>query len=802
MQTLLTGVEGEDAESCPTSSQVGISKIDVYGSGSFTEPIFNMAPPPGVPAQLGLYAGPFSVVVNIGVRSDGDYGLNSLIEGISSFEEVIASETTIWGDPGSPDHDTERLTIYEAAQGSSNSPPRESGLPVELPFLSNPTHCGEAQKVFVETDSYQEPGRFDRREASLPSLVGCGALGFAPEFSATPTTREAASPSGLDVDLKIPQDETLNGRATSQLRGAVVTFPEGMTLAAGAAEGLESCNDAQVGYQVSPPPPSSCPPASKLGTAEFDVPQLPRTIEGAIYQRTPATGDLFRVWLVADELGVHVKIPGDIHLDRVTGQVSSIFLGTPQVPLRELELHIFGGAHGPFATPSACGTYETRYEFTPWSGTRPVVGDTPMTIDQNCTTGGFRPTITAGTENPTAGVFSSFILRLDRQPDEQNLQGLELTLPKGVLAKLNGVQLCADSLAASGNCPVASQVGSAKVASGPGTAPLWLPQAGREPISLYLAGPYRGAPYSLVVRAPAQAGPFDLGTVVVRQALFVDPETAQVTVKSDPLPQILEGVPITYRTLYAVIDRPQFTLNPTNCEPQTVSARLTSPAGMSASPSSPFQVASCASLAFRPRLKLDLKGSAKRLGHPALKAVVTYPKSGVNANIARVQVNLPHSEFLDQGNLNKTCTKPVLLAGNCPKTSIYGKAKAWTPLLERPLEGPVYLVGGYGYKLPALVADLNGQIRLLLVGKVDSGPNKGIRSTFESVPDGPVSRFILEMKGGSRYSLLENSENLCKEPQRAIAKFTAQSGKVDDLKPLVGNACGHAGKRSKGRKSK
>jgi hypothetical protein len=287
---------------------------------------------------------------------------------------------------------------------------------------------------------------------------------------------------------------------------------------------------------------------------------------------------------------------------------------------------------------------------------------------------------------------------------------------------------------------------------------------------------------------------------VVRNALFVEPETAQGRVVSDPFPKIIDGVPLRLRSIEVRLDRQDFTLNPTNCEPMSVAAKITSTGGAGSSPTVPFQVGGCKNLGFKPQLKLSLKGSTKHAGHPALRAVLTYPK-GSYANIARAQVNLPHSEFIDQGNLNKTCTKPVLLAGNCPASSVYGNVRAWTPLLEKPLEGPVYLVGGYGYKLPALVAELDGQIKVLLVGKVDSGKNHGIRNTFEAVPDAPVERFELQLKGGPKYSLLENSENLCKKPQKAIANFTAQNGMVENLKPTIANECGkkkhHKGKGKK-----
>jgi hypothetical protein len=389
-------------------------------------------------------------------------------------------------------------------------------------------------------------------------------------------------------------------------------------------------------------------------------------------------------------------------------------------------------------------------------------------------------------------------MHLTRKDDEQEFSSLDATLPTGFTAKLAGVPYCSDAAIAaaagksgaaeqaSPSCPAASQIGSLTTGAGPGPNPYYV--SGKA----YLAGPYKGAPISLAFITPAVAGPFDLGNVVVRAAAFVDPETAQVTVKTDQVPQILDGVPLGIRSIAVKVDRQGFALNPTNCEAKSINLNVSGASGASANPSNSFQVGDCDKLAFGPKLKIQLKGATRRIGHPALKAVVTAGPG--EANIGRAQVNLPHGEFLDQGNLNKTCTKPVLLEGRCPKKSIYGKAKAWTPLLDKPLQGPVYLVGGYGYKLPALVAELNGQIRVVLKGKVDSGPNKGIRNTFEAVPDAPVSRFVLEMKGGPKYGLFINSENLCHKPQRAIARFTAQNGLVDQTKPVIANQCGKKGK--------
>ncbi|MFL5897746.1 MAG: hypothetical protein ACJ76D_04705 [Solirubrobacterales bacterium] len=774
---------------CPNASQVGVTKLRLYQFEQtfFTEPIYNMTPPGGdTVARLGVYAASIPTFINVGVRSDEDYGLAAHLEGLPANALLISATTTIWGVPAAASHDTERQTPAEAFNGVSSSPPRPPGGD-PAPFLSNPTRCGVPQEVSVSADSYQLPDpEFPKNSstarASLPQTHGCDELEFHPSLTVTPTSREAAVPSGLEAELSMPQNETVDGLATSQLRDARVTLPEGMTLASGAADGLASCSAQQVGYKTLAA--SACPEAAKIGSAEVDVPALSRILHGAIYQRTPESGHLFRIWLVTDELGLHLKIPGDIRLDPFTGQVTSIFLENPQAPLRNLKLHFKGGPRAPLANPGACGLYQTSYEFAPWSGTPTVLGKTAMTIDQGCDTGGFSPLLSAGAINPTAGAFSPFALSLISQTGEQNVSDLEVSMPPGLLAKLAGVAVCQEPQASSGDCPAASQVGRATVASGPGPSPLWIPQPGKAPTAIYLSGPYKGAPYSLSVKVPAQAGPFDLGTVVTRAGIYVDPETTQVTVKSDPLPQLLEGVPVTYRTIHVDVDRPGFTLNPTNCEPMAVRARASSIHGAVANPSSRFQVGSCARLPFKPELSLTLTGSTKRGGHPALRAVLRARRG--DANIARAVVGLPHSEFLAQEHIRTICTRVQFAAGTCPAGAVYGRARAISPLLDQPLEGPVYLRSS-SHPLPDLVVDLHGPIRVVLVGRIDSFKG-GIRSSFDAIPDAPVTKFVLSMQGGKK-GLLVNSRFLCVSTNRAGVSLTAQSGKTARQRPALRDAC-------------
>jgi uncharacterized repeat protein (TIGR01451 family) len=783
---------------CPASTQIGTVEFNVLGAAGLVnavEPLFNLEPPAGVPAEVG-----FSIAGTTRVHAQG--GLSGTFRLSSVSSEILAKfpvpgiRVELWGNPSDPRHDYHRQPLScgrpEGERGGCSVPAATEAL------LTMPTSCRtplalEAAAGGWEGSSTRGEASFTTTTGQTETVGGCERLSFEPTVSVKAQAAGTATPTGLAFNLQVPQNEGVRGLATATLKRVSVQLPEGFTVNPGLANGLSACSQEQIGLGNNSP--AACPNASKIGSAEIETPLLETPLKGSVYlaeQTNNPFGTLLALYLAVEGEGVVIKLPGRVDLDPSTGRLTTTFDDNPQLPFDELRVNFNGGDGGARAdliTPNKCGTYKARTELTSWASSTPVVLETPMTVSQGCATGGFRPGLVAGTSNPAAGRYSPFTLRVTRADGEQNLSRITTVLPDGLLAKLAGVTLCPDAQVASGDCPADSQVGSTTTGVGAGSSPLYIAQPGKAPTAVYLAGPYKGAPYSLVVKVPAQAGPFDLGTVVVRVALDVDPFTAQVTATSDPLPQILEGIPVAYRDVRIEMDRSQFMLNPTSCEPMQILSTLVSDAGATASPSSRFQVAGCSGLAFRPSLKLSLRGSTKRAGHPGLKAVLTYPKKGEFANIRRAQVNLPHSEFLDQGNLNKTCTRPVLLEGKCPRTSIYGKAKAWTPLLERPLEGPVYLVGGFGYKLPAMVAELGGQIRVLLKGKVDTGPNKGIRNTFEAVPDAPVSRFVLELKGGRKYSLLENSENLCSKRQKGIARFVGQNGAVDRFEPVIRNDC-------------
>jgi hypothetical protein len=523
-------------------------------------------------------------------------------------------------------------------------------------------------------------------------------------------------------------------------------------------------------------------------------------IEGAVYQRTPEPGHLFRFWLVSDELGVHLKLPAEISTNSLTGQVTTLFLGiqslggNPQVPVAEIKLRIPEGPRAPLATPPHCGTYQTHYEFIPWSGKAPTVGDTPMQITSGCEKGKlFSPDLSAGSLISFGGAFTPFTMTLARQDGEPNPATLQVHLPQGLLAKLGGVPLCGDTDAATGNCPASSQIGTIAAASGVGPLPLWIPQPGKSPTAIYLSGPYKGAPYSIVAKVPAQAGPFDLGTIVNRSGIYVDPNTALATVKTDPLPQMIgaeqgAGVPVLLRVLHVNINRPEFTLNPTSCATKQISATVQAGNGAVANPTTPFQATNCARLSYTPKLKLSFKGSTKRSGNPAVSATLTQPAG--QANTAATTVILPSSEFIDQSHINNPCTRVQFNANECPPGSILGHVKAISPLLDQPLEGPVYFRSNGGEReLPDIVADLNGQIHIILVGFIDSVHKKGsevsrVRTRFMNVPDAPVTSFKISFFGGKK-GLIENHVPLCKKPRRVGVSFTAQNGRTQNTEPAI-----------------
>lgn len=760
------------AEGCPPETQVGIAEFKAWGVGSELKgPVFNLTPGQDQPALFGIKPSPvLYTYLEVEVTPDGE------LVAVSDENPIVApvtfADVTMWGVPA--DH---------------------TGAGARVRFMTNPTNCSQPFEPHLDALAYE--GNTDSAAVSEAPRSGCENVPFAPAMQVTPSTSEAGAPSGLEFRLSVPQTKDPDAIATAHVKDVKMTLPAGMRVSAASANGLGSCAPDQFGYHQSTP--ISCPLDSKVGTVEVKTPLLAEPMVGPVYvakQNDNPFNSLLALYMAPEGQGARIKLAGKVDLDPRTGQVTTTFLDNPQQPFEELRVTLKGGAGAPLVLPNDCGTYAATAELTSWA--RPGEA-TPLSssfpVDQGCgKASAFTPGFDAGTANPTAGAFSPFTLRVTRPDGQQNVERIEATLPEGMLAKLAGVPLCPDAAAASGTCPAASQVGRTTVGVGAGPNPGFAPEPGKAPTALYLGGPYKGGPYSLIAEVPAQAGPFDLGTVVLRNALRVDPTTAQVTAISDPLPQILQGVPIEYRDVRVEVDRPQFTVNPTSCATTQVDGRIGSAAGATAAVSDGFGVSGCGRLAFKPRLTLRLSGGTGRTGHPALRAVLTQP-AGDNAGVESVTTVLPRSQFIDNAHIKGPCTRVQFNEGACPPKSILGYARAYTPLLDQPLEGPVYFRSNGGERqLPDLVADLNGQIHLTLVGFIDSVKKKGenvsrVRARFLTVPDAPVSKFVLNMFGGER-GLLQNSANLCETPQRAVVRMDGQNGKTHDFRPRVGVRCG------------
>jgi hypothetical protein len=816
--------EGVPIPNCESSTQVGVVKAVLPGIGEARGPLYNIAPPPGVAAQFGFSSTGLVVAPAASLRGESDFGVRAIANSLPV--EFTSATVTIWGNPADPTHDFERG--HKKGGEESDSP--------ELAFWTLPTVCGEAPQFTVSADSKLAPGAFVSETAPLSGpggqaqpLSGCEAVPFSPSALAATTTSAAGSPSGLDFSLTLPNEGLLAPKGVSETEPEKLLFslPAGITANPAVASGLGACTPAQIGllsavgqrparFDEAPP---ACPSSSKLGTLVARTPLLDEAAEGSVYLATPHQNpfaSLLAVYIVAEvpARGVLVKLAGEVQLDPVTGQLTTSAEGLPPLPYSDLQLHLREGARAPLITPTACGAYNATARLYPFSGggSSFVEQTIPLTISSGAEGGACvsseaqlpnAPTLVAGSTAPLAGAYAPFVFKLSRPDRSQRFAEILATPPPGLTGKLAGIPYCpAAAIAAararsnegdgaleltSPSCPAASRVGTVTAGAGAGPSPYYTQGA------VYLAGPYQGASLSFVTIAPAIAGPFDLGVVVVRLGLYLNEETAQITVKGDPLPQSLQGIPLDIRSVAVDLDRDGFALNPTNCQTLAVGASVISLSGQAASLQRPFRVGGCRDLAFKPKLALSLKGATRRDGHPALKAVLTQPAG--QANLARTSVALPPSEFIDNAHIGNPCTRPQFAAEKCPAISLLGKARAYSPLLEKPLEGNVYFRSNGGAReLPDVVADLRGQVHLVVVGFVDAIHKKGseasrIRTTFATVPDAPVSKVVIELKGGKEHGLLVNSANICKVPNRAIAQMAGQNGKRLDFKPTIATSC-------------
>jgi hypothetical protein len=821
-------------ENCPHGSLVGVLTTFFNGFAPVGLEVFNLVPPVGGPAELAFYINGVATYIEPSIRAGGDYGVNSAVPNIPQ-RAIDGSILTLWGVPDDPSHERWRGTGGGCTAGERA---RHECLPVEpgtevKPYLTVPTACEGPLALPVTGNTWGRPvfeagAELETHEENgVPvGFSGCGRLPFEPSILAKPTTGTVDSASGLEFDLHLPQQglQEPEGLAEADLKDTTLSFPAGLALDPSAADGLQACSEQQAGFtgfkELNPtsepgtqtpqftPAPAECPEASKLGTVQVNTPVVGHPLLGGVYlarQSENPFGSLLAIYIAIDDpvAGVVVKLPGRVEADPVTGRLTAVVDQSPQLPFEDFKIDLFNGSRAPFTTPPTCGVYTTSAAMTPWSAPEGADATPSGSFELTGAPGGgacpgtaaqepFAPSFSTGTFTPIAREYSPLVLRLGRENGSQTLGSLSVTLPKGLLGKIAGVEECpqADIEAAqrrdglgegrleesNPSCPAGSELGLAHVGVGAG-APFYATG------HAYLAGPYDGAPFSVVVITPAVAGPLDLGAVVVRNALFIDPATAQVTVKSDPFPTIIDGIPLDLRSIEVLVTRSGFTLNPTSCEKMAVAGTVVSTQGVDASVASPFQVGGCNNLPFKPDFTVSTNGKASRLDGASLVAkVVAHPGE---ANLARVDVQLPKQLPARLPTLQKACTEAQFNSNpaGCPAASDVAAARVQTPLLNAALTGPVYFVSHGGAAFPDLVMVLQGEgVRIDLVGNTQI-KNQVTYSRFEAVPDAPISSFELDAPQGP-YSILSanlppgKGYDLCGQALTMPTTLTGQNGVV------------------------
>ncbi len=796
--------------------------------------------------------------INASVRTGGDYGITGTVPNIPEKIAFLSSVVTFWGVPGAAVHDNQRGSGCLANQDpAGHEPCLPSQQADPQPFFEAPTSCTGPLQSSIAIDSWAHPGDFvsaatgEGANPAVPALDGCNRLAFEPTLQVEPDVANASASTGLTVNVKVPQDASLNptGLGEADIRDTTVTLPQGVAINPSGGDGLEACSNKLIGYQpeASNPPselrftprlPGSvpakqagegapfepgidfCSNASKIGTVRVKLPILEHDLEGAVYlapQEANPFGSLVAMYIVAEdpESGVLLKLPGEVSLNQQTGQIVTTFLNTPQGPAEEIELHFFGGERAPLATPAHCGSYTTSTSIVPWTAREPASPDeiaTPSsTFDiEHGPNGGpcpgaslpFKPSLTGGATNLQAGAFSPFTLTMSRADGEQNLQSVQAHLPPGLSGILSNVELCPEPQANQGACGPNSLIGETTVSVGVGSHPFTV-SGGK----FYLTGPYNGtgacavgtpgcAPFGITFEVPAKAGPFDLANtrhnhpacdcVLVRGKIEVNPETAAITITSNPpgtpdaIPTSIEGIPLEIQHINATTTRGDFQFNPTNCSKMEVTGTIHSSEGGTDTLGVPFQVTNCATLKFEPKFSVSTSAKTSRANGESLSVKLTYPSApfGSQANIKQVKVELPKQLPSRLTTLQKACTSAQFHANpaGCPADSIVGHAKAITPLIPVPLEGPAYFVSNGGEAFPNLIVVLQGYgVTIDLVGTTFINKAGITSSTFKTVPDQPVDSFELTLPEG-KYSALAAPGNLCKDKLKMPTEFVAQNG--------------------------
>jgi hypothetical protein len=810
-------------DECAPDSQAGLITIyaSYLGNQNYllgTAPVFDMVPNEGETVRFSFISPIVDIPISIPVtvRTADDYGLRFTVSDISQLTPIAGARLTIWGFPASPSHEDERFS-----QGSPGEPagcpklanatciiaPTKAILP-NNPLTDNPTTCsGEPLITTLEVQTYQDPQHPSKAQASYPPTSDCARENFNPVLQTGLTTNETDAPSGLDIELGAPQFEGLSA-SPSQIKSSIITLPAGLTINPDAADGQSDCADVEANFASEGP--AHCPNNSKIGTFAIGSPTLDGPLTGSIFIGEPKPGNQYRLFMIASGFGMNIKLIGRFRPDPETGQVTAYFEDLPQLPFESFQLHLFASDRGLMATPTSCTVYTVSADMFPWNASLADETST-KTFGLNSGPHGalcpgqirpFHPRLVAGTSNPTSGAFSAFTLRLDRDDGDQYLGKLNFTMPSGLTADLRGLAYCPEpSIAAAAlslgrteqsipSCPASSQIGTSNVAAGPGSHPFHA--IGR----MYLAGPFQGAPLSLVAITPALAGPYDYGNVVVRVALHVDPLDAHVVADSETVPQVIGGIPIRLRSIQVNIDKPNFMINPTNCSPTSVDSQGIGDQGTVTDFSSYFHAVNCHALGFKPRMTMRQTGGPKgtlRGANPEMQFdLITHPG---DANIKSLSVTLPSTFAIDQRHLGNICSEKELIEKDCAGRTAIGKASTVTPLLDQPLSGPVYAVSGSG-GLPRLAFILNGQVDLLPRAETMTISKNGaglLRTTVPVVPDAPIGHFKLTVFGGKAGYLI-NTRGLCLRAPVSKVDYTGQNGKTYSQSVKVKASCGKSKK--------
>ncbi len=828
---------------CPEDTAVGVAAVTVYEPKTLhlisdRVPVFNLQPAPGEPARFGFavnLAVLVPVVLRTAVPSGGGYGVQVSVEDASQAAQVLSSEVTLWGVPGDARHNASRgwgCLDQGLTQNLSCEPFPE---PAPKAFLTLPTSCKSPPETSVSGESWPAGDALpalqlaaENTNYTFPSkLTGCDALEFDPSILVEPEQHSASAPTGLDVGVAMPQPGLLapEGRAESALKATTVRFPPGLTLNPSAANALEDCaasefgfldrfghpfgdegvaEEQQTGNETFESPFSTqapgCKDAAKVGTVNISTPLLPHELTGSVYlaaQNTEPFKSPLALYLLAEDPaeGVRVKLAGSVVIEP-DGQVISTFQNTPQVPFTSLKLHLFGGERASQSTPPQCGPATTTSEFVPWSGGAAASPSSTFQVNRGVGGGAcpssplpFSPSFKAGPSSPQAGAFSPFVADIGRPDGQQALTGISLYLPSGFAAVLASVTPCPEPQAGQEwQCGESSRIGEAHEYSGLGEEPVMLTG------QVYLTSGYDGAPFGLLVRTLAKAGPFDLGWVNVRSRINVDPNTAAVTVTSDPgprgeaIPSILDGVPVQLKALEVAVNRPDFEFNPTSCNGMEVTGTLGGSEGAAFGATDPFKAEGCEGLAFHPALEAFTTGQASKANGASLTVRVSSQGLGV-ANIAKTKLTLPRVLPSRLTTIQKACpdsvfqSTPAAPGSACDEGSQVGRGVAHTPVLKAPLEGPAFLVSHGGAAFPDVEFVLKAEgILLVLDGKTDIV--KGITtSEFNAVPDAPVTSFEAILPDGPHSALgayvsASNPYDLCGTNLMMPTIITGQNGAV------------------------